>query len=116
MMNDENETIYVYGILAKQKARIVITSPQLGDKEYAENIVKIWNKHTAFPLKGNMEIEIIYGEIENIIIDYNKLFIKITDPSPEDIKYTKMLLVNWNNYYKPENYLLPNTEIIQPGD
>ena len=47
----------------------------------------------------------------------NKLiYIKLTDPSKEDIEYTKMLLNNWNNYYKPENYLLPNTEIIEPGD
>ena len=49
---------------------------------------------------------------------YNKdtIFIKITDPSPSDCRYTRMLIDNWKNYYKPENYLLPNTEIIQPGD
>lgn len=113
-MNDENETIYVNGVilnrhfssvnglLSKRHARIVITSPQPGDKEYAENVVKIWNKRTMFTLKVNMEIELM----EPIV------FIKVTDPLPEDCEYIGMLLKNWNNYYRPENYLLTNTQIV----
>lgn len=101
-MNNESETIYVNGILSNRHARIVITSPQPSDKEYAEDVVEIWNKESAFMLRENMEIELI----EPIV------FIKVIDPSPEDNEYIKMLLKNWNNYYKPENYLLPNTKII----
>lgn len=40
------------------------------------------------------------------------IFIKISNPTTADIEYTQMLIENWDNYYKPENYLLPNTEII----
>lgn len=101
-MNDENETIYVNGILSNRHARIVITSPQPGDKKYAEDVVEIWNKESAFMLRGNMKIELM----EPIV------FIKVIDPSPNDCEYIRMLLKNWNNYYKPENYLLSNTTII----
>ena len=101
-MTDESETIYVNGILSNRHARIVITSPQIGDKKYAEDVVEIWNKESAFMLRGNMEIELM----EPIV------FIKVTDPLPEDCEYIGMLLKNWNNYYKPENYLLTNTQIV----
>jgi len=110
-MNEE--TIYVNGALSNRRARIVITSPKPGDKEYAENTVKIWNKDTAFPLKGNMKIELLDDEIGEIIIERNNFYIKITDPSPGDVKYIRMLITNWKNYYKPENYLLPNAKIIK---
>jgi len=46
----------------------------------------------------------------------NEIFIKVTDPSISDIEYTQMLLKNWHNFYKPHNYLLPNTMLITPGD
>lgn len=40
------------------------------------------------------------------------LFIKVIDPAPGDVKYIQQLLANWYNYYKPENYLLTNSELI----
>ena len=40
------------------------------------------------------------------------LFIEITGLCEADIKYTQMLVDNWDNYYKPENYLLPNTKLV----
>lgn len=46
--------------------------------------------------------------------DPNTIFIKMSDATKQDIEYIDMLLNNWNNYYKPENYLLPNTEIVYP--
>ncbi len=42
-------------------------------------------------------------------------FIRMTDPTKKDILYIHMLLDNWGNYYQPENYLLPNTQIIDPN-
>ena len=41
------------------------------------------------------------------------LFIEITGLCVDDIKYTQMLVDNWDNYYMPENYLLPNTKIVE---
>lgn len=40
------------------------------------------------------------------------LFIEITDLCVDDIKYIQMLMDNWDNYYKPENYLLPGTKLV----
>ena len=42
----------------------------------------------------------------------NTISIKITNPSQSDIEYIQTLIHNWNNYYKPENYILPNCEIL----
>ena len=40
-----------------------------------------------------------------------KIFIQIDGPTTSDIKYTIMLISIWDNLYKPENYLLPNSKI-----
>ncbi len=40
------------------------------------------------------------------------IFIKISDPSIEDVKYTSQLVDNWHNYYMPEQYLLDNMKLI----
>ena len=44
---------------------------------------------------------------------HNLIFIKVTNPSLEEMKYARILIENWHNYYKPENYLLPNMELVQ---
>jgi len=111
-----NKTICVYGTLSNRPVKIEIVNPQLDDIDYVENVFRVWNQSNQVKLRGNMEIKVDEPEIHSQIVESNVtelMFFKITEPSPNDIKYILMLVANWNNYYKPENYLLPNTIVVR---